>query len=157
MFAQRPQTVSVEVWAGTGRLSTCTYLIECAGRVTSAYFELTVLCIRWLNIFYLKYIFWPSSVFQSTCEELALLRYPFTLWFTTTVVIFNNIHHSRQLRIQFNPEVVQVSTKLFSNENMTRWFSLLPLWLWRSRTSVVITLSGSNCNCIYRVRFLRFF
>ena len=125
VFAQRSRTVSVQVWAGTGRLCTYMYLIECAERATWNYFELTVLCIHWLNASYFKYMFWPSSVYQSTCEELVLLRYLFTLWFPTTVVIFNNIPHSRQFRLQFNPEVVQVSTELFSNEKMTSWFSLL--------------------------------
>ena len=48
--------------------------------------------------------------------------YSFTLWFATTVAIFNNIHYSWQFRIQFNPEIVQVCNELFSNENMTSWF-----------------------------------
>ena len=126
------------------------YLIECADRVTWAYLELTVLGIYWLNeltvlgiywlkVTYFKYMFWPSRVFYSTCEKLALLSYSFTLWFATTVVIFNNNHHSWQFRIQFNTEVVQVSTELFGNGNMTGWFSLLSLWLWRSCTFIIIT------------------
>ena len=139
VFAQKPHTVSVKVWAGAGRLSTYMYLIECAGRVTWAYFELTVLCIHWLNFSSLKYMFWPSSVFQSTCKDLVLLKWSFTLWFATTIVIFNNIHHSRLFRIHIDNEVVQVSTELFSNENMTSWFSLFSIWLWKSRTSVIIT------------------
>ena len=48
VFAQRPHTV---VWARTGGLSTHMYLIECAGRVTWAYFQRTVLCISHYSMF----------------------------------------------------------------------------------------------------------
>ena len=100
-----------------------TYVLDrMRGQSYWTYLDLTVLCIYWLNVSYFKYMFWPSSVFQSACQELVLLMYSFTLWFATTVAIFNNIHYSWQFRIQFNPEIVQVCNELFSNENMTSWF-----------------------------------
>ena len=101
------------------------------GGVTWAYFELIVFCILWIIFSYFKYMFWRLSIFQSTCEELALMRYSFTLLLATTVVIFHNIHHSQQFCIQFNLEDAQASTELFSNENMTSWFLVDDWFSWR--------------------------
>ena len=108
-------------------------------------------CYRHVIKFFLVRIFLYSDWirgFMEICVNLRIqskyrkIRTRKNFVFRTTVVIFNNIHHSRQFHIHFNPGNV-----FFRNENMTSWFSLfflslslsLSLWLWRFRTSLIIT------------------
>ena len=138
VFAQRPHTVNVEVWERTGRFSTYIYLIESVSRVIWAYFRLTVLCIHWLNISCLKYMFWSSRAFQSTCEELALLRYSLRFGLQTLLsssIIFGIVGSSVS---SSSPK----SCKPRPNCSATKVWQVdfrISLWLWRSRSSFRIT------------------
>ena len=100
------------------------------------------------RMFWLSYLSLPQpysalhSLTQCFLFQIYVLtfeRFPIDLWracyFEALVYALVPNHcrhlqqylHSWQFRIQFSPEVVQVSTELFNNEDMTSWSSLLSL------------------------------
>ena len=140
MFAQTPHTVSVEVWAWTGRLSTYLYLMECCSAFTNSVFLISNTCFD-LRAFSNRLV--KNLLFWGTC-------FRFTLWFPTTVAIFNNIHIVGNSVSSSTPK----SWKSRLSCSATKIWQVnlrFSLWLWRSRYSVIITWSGSSCNCIYSV------